>query len=116
MRAATPATTPARTPPATTQPVGGYGCTRRRMELRTVGVALLGTLTSHDATPAARDALTRLLAWEASRNGINPEATEASSTRSAVRRSRARTSRATATMPPQPARVTPSTRPCRGSA
>jgi N-acetylmuramoyl-L-alanine amidase/Fibronectin type III domain len=43
----------------------------------TVGVALLGTLTSHDATPAARDALTRLLAWEASRNGINPEATEA---------------------------------------
>jgi N-acetylmuramoyl-L-alanine amidase/Fibronectin type III domain len=43
----------------------------------TVGVALLGTLTSHDATPAARDALTRLLAWEASRHGINPEATEA---------------------------------------
>ena len=43
----------------------------------TVGVALLGTLTSHDATPAARDALTRLLAWEASRNGIDPEATEA---------------------------------------
>jgi hypothetical protein len=43
----------------------------------TVGVALLGTLTSHDVTPAARDALTRLLAWEASRNGINPEATEA---------------------------------------
>jgi hypothetical protein len=43
----------------------------------TVGVALLGTLTTHDATPAARDALTRLLAWEASRNGINPEVTEA---------------------------------------
>jgi hypothetical protein len=43
----------------------------------TVGVALLGTLTTHDATPAARDALTRLLAWEASRNGINPKATEA---------------------------------------
>jgi hypothetical protein len=43
----------------------------------TVGVALLGTLTTHDATPAARDALTRLLGWEASRNGINPEATEA---------------------------------------
>jgi hypothetical protein len=39
-------------------------------------VALLGTLTTHDATPAARAALTRLLAWEASRNGINPEATE----------------------------------------
>jgi N-acetylmuramoyl-L-alanine amidase/Fibronectin type III domain len=43
----------------------------------TVGVALLGTLTTHDATPAARAALNRLLAWEASRNGINPEATEA---------------------------------------
>jgi N-acetylmuramoyl-L-alanine amidase len=42
-----------------------------------VGVALLGTLTSRDATPAARDALNRLLAWEASRNGINPEATKA---------------------------------------
>jgi hypothetical protein len=42
----------------------------------TVGVALLGTLTTHDATPAARDALERLLAWEASRNGIDPEATQ----------------------------------------
>ena len=42
----------------------------------TVGVALLGTLTTHDATPAAREALKRLLAWEASRNGIDPEATE----------------------------------------
>ncbi len=42
----------------------------------TVGVALLGTLTTQDATPAAREALTRLLAWEASRNGIDPEATE----------------------------------------
>jgi hypothetical protein len=42
----------------------------------TVGVALLGTLTSHDATPAARNALNRLLAWDASRNGIDPEATE----------------------------------------
>jgi len=42
----------------------------------TVGVALLGTLTTHDATPAARAALARLLAWEASRNGIDPQATE----------------------------------------
>jgi hypothetical protein len=41
----------------------------------TVGVALLGTLTTHDATPAAREALERLLAWEASRNGIDPQAT-----------------------------------------
>ena len=42
----------------------------------TVGIALLGTLTTHDATPAARDALERLLAWEAGRNGIAPEATQ----------------------------------------
>ncbi|MDQ1602583.1 MAG: hypothetical protein QOE01_428 [Actinomycetota bacterium] len=41
----------------------------------TVGVALLGTLTNQDATPAARQALTDLLAWEASRNGIDPTAT-----------------------------------------
>ena len=41
----------------------------------TVGVALLGTLTAHDATPAAREALQRLLAWEAGRNGIDPQAT-----------------------------------------
>ena len=42
----------------------------------TVGVALLGTLTTHDATPAAREALERLLAWESSRHGIDPQATE----------------------------------------
>ena len=41
----------------------------------TVGIALLGTMTTHDATPAARQALERLLAWEASRNGIDPQAT-----------------------------------------
>jgi hypothetical protein len=40
-----------------------------------VGVALLGTLTTLDATPAARNALTRLLASQASRIGIDPEAT-----------------------------------------
>jgi hypothetical protein len=39
----------------------------------TVGVALLGTLTTRDATPAARDALERLLAWEAYGSGIDPE-------------------------------------------
>jgi uncharacterized protein with LGFP repeats len=39
----------------------------------TVGIALLGTLTDQDATPAARDSLERLLAWEASRNGIDPQ-------------------------------------------
>ncbi len=39
----------------------------------TVGVALLGTLTSQDATPAARDALERFLAWEGDRHGIDPQ-------------------------------------------
>jgi uncharacterized protein with LGFP repeats len=39
----------------------------------TVGIALLGTLSDHDATPAARDALERLLAWEASAHGIDPQ-------------------------------------------
>ena len=38
----------------------------------TVGIALLGTLTNTDATPAARDALTRLLAWIAESHGIGP--------------------------------------------
>ena len=41
----------------------------------TVGVAMLGTYTDADITPAARQALTQLLAWEASRHGIDPEAT-----------------------------------------
>jgi hypothetical protein len=39
----------------------------------TVGIALLGTLTNQDATPAARDALEQLLAWEASAHGIDPQ-------------------------------------------
>jgi hypothetical protein len=39
----------------------------------TVGVALLGTLTNQDATPAARHALEQLLAWEASSHGIDPQ-------------------------------------------
>ena len=39
----------------------------------TVGVALLGTLTNQDATPAARSALEHLLAWEASSHGIDPQ-------------------------------------------
>jgi hypothetical protein len=38
----------------------------------TVGIALLGTLTNQDATPAARNALTRLLAWIAGGHGIDP--------------------------------------------
>jgi hypothetical protein len=39
----------------------------------TVGIALLGTLTSHDATPAARSALERLLAWESDHHAIEPQ-------------------------------------------
>src|SRR5665647_1775063 len=42
----------------------------------TVGVAMLGTFTGQDITTAARNSLEALLAWEASRNGINPQATE----------------------------------------
>jgi len=42
----------------------------------TVGIAMLGTFTSQDVTPAARDALEALLAWEASRNNIDPQATQ----------------------------------------
>jgi hypothetical protein len=38
----------------------------------TVGIALIGTLTNQDASPAARDALTRLLAWIAAGHGIDP--------------------------------------------
>jgi hypothetical protein len=39
----------------------------------TVGIALLGTLTDRDATPAARDALEQLLAWEAGEHAIDPQ-------------------------------------------
>jgi hypothetical protein len=39
----------------------------------TVGVALLGTLTNQDATPAARNALESLLAWESDEHGIDPQ-------------------------------------------
>jgi hypothetical protein len=38
-----------------------------------VGIALLGTFSNRDATPAARDALERLLAWEADEHGIDPQ-------------------------------------------
>lgn len=38
----------------------------------TVGIALLGTLTNRDATPAARDSLARLLAWIAGNHGLDP--------------------------------------------
>jgi N-acetylmuramoyl-L-alanine amidase len=39
----------------------------------TVGIAILGTLTNQDATPAARSALERLLAWESDHHGIDPQ-------------------------------------------
>jgi N-acetylmuramoyl-L-alanine amidase len=39
----------------------------------TVGIALLGTLTSQDATPAARSALEEVLAWKGERHGIDPQ-------------------------------------------
>jgi len=39
----------------------------------TIGIALLGTLSNQDATPAARSALEHLLAWEADRHGIDPQ-------------------------------------------
>jgi hypothetical protein len=39
----------------------------------TVGVALLGTLTDQDATPAAKNALADLLAWKADAHGIDPQ-------------------------------------------
>ncbi len=39
----------------------------------TVGIALLGTLTNQDATPAARNALERLIAWIDDSHGIDPQ-------------------------------------------
>jgi hypothetical protein len=38
----------------------------------TVGIALLGTLTNQDATPAARSALEQLIAWIDDGHGIDP--------------------------------------------
>jgi hypothetical protein len=38
----------------------------------TVGIALLGKLVNQDATPAARAALERLLAWKAERHSLDP--------------------------------------------
>jgi hypothetical protein len=38
-----------------------------------VGIALLGTLTNQDATPAARSALEHLIAWIDDAHGIDPQ-------------------------------------------
>jgi hypothetical protein len=54
----------------------GYGVTAAHAQgfnSGTVGIALLGTLTNQDATPAARQALEQLLAWEAGHHGIDPQ-------------------------------------------
>jgi hypothetical protein len=54
----------------------GYGVTAAHAQgfnSGTVGIALLGTLTNQDATPAARNALEQLLGWEASHHGIDPQ-------------------------------------------
>src|SRR3954454_20159019 len=54
----------------------GYGVTAAHAQgynSGTVGIALLGTLTSQDATPAARGALERVLAWESDHHGIDPQ-------------------------------------------
>jgi hypothetical protein len=54
----------------------GYGVTAAHAygyNSGTVGIALLGTLTTRDATPAARAALEDLLTWEADRHGIDPQ-------------------------------------------
>jgi N-acetylmuramoyl-L-alanine amidase len=54
----------------------GYGVTAAHTQgynSGTVGIALLGTLTNQDATPAARSALEKLLAWESDHHGIDPQ-------------------------------------------
>jgi len=54
----------------------GYGVTAAHAQgynSGTVGIALLGTLTDQDATPAARSALERVLAWESDHHGIDPQ-------------------------------------------
>jgi len=54
----------------------GYGVTAAHAQgynSGTVGIALLGTLTNQDATPAARSALEKLLAWESDHHAIDPQ-------------------------------------------
>jgi hypothetical protein len=59
----------------TEENASGYGVTAAHAQgynSGTVGIALLGTLSSQDATPAARRSLESLLAWEAERHAIDP--------------------------------------------
>ena len=60
----------------TEQDAQGFGVTAAHTQgynSGTVGIALLGTLTNQDATPAARDALERLIAWIDGTHGIDPQ-------------------------------------------
>jgi hypothetical protein len=60
----------------TEEDAGGNGVTAAHavgFNSGTVGIALLGTLSNQDATPAARSALEHVLAWEADHHGINPQ-------------------------------------------
>jgi hypothetical protein len=62
----------------TGEDVRGYGVTGAHtsgFNSGTVGVALLGTLTTRDAAPAARDALERVLAWKADAHSLDPRGT-----------------------------------------
>ena len=59
----------------TAEDVNGNGVTGAHVQgfnSGTVGIALLGNLVNQDATPAARDALERVLAWKAGNHGIDP--------------------------------------------
>src|ERR671935_2590080 len=58
---------------------GGNGVTAAHTQgynSGTVGIALLGTLTNQDATPAARNALEQLIAWIDDSHGIDPKGSE----------------------------------------
>lgn len=51
--------------------LGVGGAHAQNYNAGTVGVSLLGTLTSQDAAPAARDALEYILAWKAERHDLD---------------------------------------------
>lgn len=51
---------------------GVIGAHAQHFNAGSVGVALLGTLTTTDATPAAKHALAQLLAWKADAHRIDP--------------------------------------------
>ena len=62
--------------PPTGQDLNGNGVTAAHAQgynSGTVGIALLGTLTDRDTTPAARSALERLIAWIDDARAIDPQ-------------------------------------------